>query len=103
MQAQQLRRASCASSSGRPSLLLPRARPSLRARAEPPKVESTREFREDTGDVSVPQKNADGSVYVDVNAPVRVSRCFFCVDKTLSSPFSASAANDAPAQRVGCP
>jgi hypothetical protein len=51
----------------------------VRARAEPPNLEGnvTREYREDTGEVSVPtSKNADGSLYVDVNAPVRVSPFF---------------------------
>lgn len=47
---------------GRPSLVLVRA---------DPKVEGTREFREDTGEVSGPssKKNADGSIYVDDSAP----------------------------------
>jgi hypothetical protein len=58
---------------GRPSLLLARA---------DPKVEGTREFREDTGEVSGPsKKNADGSIYVDDSAPkVRSGRV--CVVKT---------------------
>lgn len=59
----------------RPSLA-PTPRRVVRARADPPNLEGnvTREYREDTGEVSVPtSKNADGSLYVDVNAPVRVS------------------------------
>lgn len=44
-------------------------RPSLQLARADPKVEGTREFREDTGEVSGPGKNADGSMYVDDDRP----------------------------------
>jgi len=81
-----------------PSLAPPRGRRVVRARADPPNLEGnvTREYREDTGEVSVPtSKNADGSLYVDANAPVRVSPhttsfllLAFCPLPRPLSPFS---------------
>lgn len=67
---------------GRPSLVLVRA---------DPKVEGTREFREDTGEVSGPssKKNADGSIYVDDSAPK------VCVVKTPPLNFSFASARRA--------
>lgn len=78
-QARLLRGSATAQRVARPSTLMQQqsssrlvapARPSVLARADP-EVKSTREYREDTGEVSN-VKNADGSVYVDPNAPPKV-------------------------------